>query len=81
MTLPDTIGYIGVALILVAYGGLQFNLVSSGSVRYSTLNGLGAAGILVSLYFEPNLPAIIMEAAWLMISLFGLYKAFLYRKA
>ena len=80
MTLPDFIGYIGVALILSAYGLLQIDRISPKSVLYSALNGLGATGILVSLYFEPNLPALVIETAWLIISLFGLYQAFSHKK-
>ena len=80
MTLPDFIGYIGVALILSAYGLLQIDRISPKSVLYSALNGLGAAGILVSLYFEPNLPALVIETVWLIISLFGLYQAFSRKK-
>lgn len=76
MTLPDFIGYIGVALILIAYGLLQLDRISPKSALYSAINGLGAAGILVSLYFDPNLPALLIETAWLLISLFGLYQAF-----
>jgi len=81
MTLPDLIGYTGVALILAAYGLLQFDRLSPKSARYSAMNGLGAAGILVSLYFEPNLPAFVIETAWLLISLVGLYQAFMRKKA
>jgi len=77
MTLPDLIGYLGVALILAAYGLLRFDRISPKSALYSAMNGLGAAGILVSLYFEPNLPALIVETAWLLISLIGLYQAFM----
>ena len=80
MTLPDLFGYIGVALILTAYGLLQFDRLSPKSTLYSAMNGIGAAGILVSLFFEPNLPAIVIETAWLVISIFGLYQAYLRRK-
>jgi len=76
MTLPDFIGYIGVALILAAYGLLQFDRISPKSALYSAMNGFGAAGVLISLYFEPNLPALVIESIWLLISLIGLYQAF-----
>ena len=81
MTLPDFIGYLGVFLCLLAYGLLQTGKLSAEAPPYSVLNGLGAAGILVSLYFDPNLPAIMMEGLWLLLSLFGLYRAFFRRKA
>jgi len=81
VTPPDLIGYIGVFLCLLAYALLQTGKLSAEAISYSALNGLGAAGILVSLYFDPNLPAIMMEGMWLLFSIFGLYRAFLHQKA
>jgi len=77
ITLPDIIGYFGVSFCLLAYGLLQTGKLSANAPSYSVLNGLGAAGILVSLWFDPNLPAIVMEGMWLIFSIFGLYRSFL----
>lgn len=73
--MPDLIGYAGVALILSAYALLQTEQLASKSLTYSALNGLGAVGVLISLWFDPNLPSIVIESAWLIISLFGIYRA------
>ena len=75
MQMPDLIGYAGVALILSAYALLQTGKLQSSALAYSVLNGLGAVGVLISLWFDPNLPSIVIESAWLMISLFGIYRA------
>lgn len=72
----DFLGNIGVLLILVMYLSLQTDKISSRSLIYSLLNALGAFLILISLYFEFNLSAFIIEIFWLMISLYGLYKHF-----
>ena len=72
---PDILGIIGVVFILAAYLALQIEKLSPKSLTYSALNGLGAALILVSLYFDFNLSAALIESAWLLISLFGLFKA------
>lgn len=77
MTLPDIIGYVGVGIILVTYALLQSGKMTADQPLYSAMNGLGAAGILVSLWFEPNFPSIVVEGAWLIISAFGLYRAIL----
>lgn len=71
----DILGILGVVLILAAYLALQLEKLSSKSVLYSSLNAMGAALILLSLYFSFNLASFIIEIAWLLISIFGLFKA------
>jgi len=71
----DILGIIGVAIILIAYLLLQLEKLSIQDWRYSAANGLGALLILVSLYFSFNLASFIIEIAWLLISIFGLFKA------
>lgn len=75
MTLPDLIGHAGVALIAICYFLSQIGKMSATAPLYPALNGVGAAMILVSLYFRPNLPSIMMEGFWLLISVIGLIRA------
>lgn len=75
MSIPDWIGMMGVALILLAYGLLQAQKVSSTDLAFSACNALGAGLILVSLAFDFNLPAMVIESAWLVISLYGLLRS------
>ena len=72
----DFLGNIGVVLIIIDYLLLQLNRISSNSLSYSLLNAVGATLIIVSLVFNFNLSAFIMEAIWVLISLFGLYRCF-----
>ncbi len=72
----DFLGNIGVVLITIDYLLLQLNRISSNSLSYSLLNAVGATLIIVSLVFNFNLSAFIMEAIWVLISLFGLYRCF-----
>ena len=44
------------------------------------LNALGASLIIVSLLFDFNLSAFIVEAFWVIISLIGIGKYYLLRK-
>lgn len=74
--LTDFLGNIGVVLITIAYLLLQLNRISSNSLSYSLLNVGGASLIIFSLIFNFNLSAFIMEAIWVVISLFGLYRYF-----
>ena len=72
----DFVGNIGIVFILGSYLMLQLDKVSAHDWRYSAANGLGAALILFSLFFAFNLSAFLIEAAWLLISIVGLFKAF-----
>ncbi|GAB5521313.1 MAG: hypothetical protein RhofKO_35640 [Rhodothermales bacterium] len=71
----DLVGNLGVAALIVAYALLQAGRLSLRDPRYSVLNAIGAAFILVSLWFAFNLSAAIIESFWLVISLYGLRKA------
>ncbi len=76
ITLYDTLGIIGVVIILIAYFALQIEKLSVQDWRYSAMNAFGALLILISLVFSFNLASFIIEIAWLAISLFGLFRAF-----
>jgi len=75
VTFYDVLGIIGVAIILIAYLLLQLEKLSVQDWCYSAANGFGALLILISLCFSFNLASFIIEIAWLLISIFGLFKA------
>lgn len=70
----DVVGIVGVAMIVLAYLGLTLGRLSGQSLAYSLANAVGAALILVSLWFDFNLSAFVIEAFWLLISVFGLIR-------
>lgn len=70
----DLIGNIGVALIIITYFLLQLGRMNSASYLYSTLNALGALFVIISLMYEFNMSAFIVEAFWVGISLFGIIR-------
>ncbi len=72
----DLLGNIGVVLILATYLLLQLEKLSATSLLYSATNGLGALLILVSLIYQFNLSAFIIEAFWLLISIYGIVRYF-----
>lgn len=72
----DFVGNIGVALILFTYLALQLDRVNAKGLAYSLLNGVGALFILISLHYAFNMSAVIIEAAWLLISIFGVFLYF-----
>jgi hypothetical protein len=71
----DLAGFIGVALIIVAYLLLQLEKLQSSSPRYSLFNAAGALLIMVTLIIAFILSAFIVEAFWFLISLLGLWRA------
>jgi len=64
-----TVGLIGVALQLTVYFLLTTRRLDSHSLTYQLCNMIGACGILYSLMFHWNTPSVVIEVAWLMISL------------
>ena len=72
----DFVGNIGVVVLMVTYLMLQLNKLSSNSLAYSVLNAAGAGLIGVSLLFDFNLSALLMEVFWVLISFVGIYRHF-----
>lgn len=75
LSAPDLVGLCGAGLILFAYGMSQAGRLDPKRPAYSAINLVGAATILFSLAFVFNLPAAVIESAWLVISAFGLVGA------
>jgi hypothetical protein len=68
----DGIGMAGVLLILLAYFLLQIGRMRGNALPYQILNAVGATFLLVSLLYEFNLSAFLMELAWLLVSIYGI---------
>ena len=77
----DLIGNVGVLLMVIAYLLLQLEKLSGSALSYLLLNALGAVLVMISLMFRFNLSAFLMEAFWLLISLYGLAKPLLCKRA
>jgi hypothetical protein len=75
----DLVGTTGTAVIIGTYILLQTERIRSDSLLYSLLNAAGASLILVSLVFNFNFSAFIVEFFWLLISLFGIVKFLLHK--
>ena len=68
MTLTDWIGFIGVALLLVAFFLNLTKRISQDSLAYILLNFSGAAIAGIASYMLHYVPFIILEAVWTMVS-------------
>ena len=68
----DWVGSLGVLIIVADYLWLQIGRIAGQNVVFSGANLLGSMLILVSLYFNFNFSAVLIEIFWIVISLFGL---------
>lgn len=78
--IADPVGLIGVILLLIAYFFLSTGRWLSDSLTYQINNLLGAFLILYSLYFHWNLSSVVIEIAWIVISLIGIARIVLKKK-
>jgi hypothetical protein len=77
--IANSVGMIGVVLILIAYLFLSTGKWIADSFRYQLLNFIGAWLILYSLFFHWNLASVVIEIAWIIISVVGIYRAYRYK--
>ena len=71
----DVVGFVGVGLVVSAYFLSQIGRMDVTRPAFPSLNLIGSALILISLYFVPNKASIAIEGFWLIISAIGLYRA------
>lgn len=75
MGLHDVVGMVGVALVMVMYILLQTGRTTAERPSFSIGNAVGSALILYSLAFDFNFAAALIEVFWLLISLYGIWRA------
>lgn len=76
----DFVGFAGSATIIATYILLQAEKIRSDNPVYSLLNAVGASLIIVSLAFDFNLAAFVVEIFWVLVSLYGIGKYLLSSK-
>lgn len=78
--MSNILGILGDFLILLAFFLLQLEKVKSNYLKYLLMNLFGALLLLFSLFYYWNLPAVVIEVAWISISLFGIGKYILRKR-
>lgn len=68
-------GTFGALLFIFSYFCLQRDKEFAKTASYSALNLLGAAFMLVSVYYDWNMGAVINNVFWVTLSVYGLYDA------
>jgi hypothetical protein len=74
MNFNDWIGSIGVAILLLAFVLILTNKISKEGITYLLMNFIGSGLAAVASYLIHYTPFIILEVAWMMASLFGIWK-------
>ena len=72
ITIPDLIGFTGVALLIVTYAMLQLDKIDPKGFWYSFNNFVVAILVTVSLVYTPNLASLVIEFFWFIISVYGM---------
>ena len=68
LDLTDLVGVAGSLCVCSAYFMVSRGKLDATGFPYHILNLVGAGLLLVSLYFKPNLGAIMIEAIWAVIA-------------
>lgn len=72
--ISNAVGLFGVVMVMVAYLLLTVGRWTADLLRYHMFNFLGALFLLFSLFFDWNLPSVVIQIAWMLISLVGMYR-------
>ena len=79
-TIADGLGVIGSLCICSAYLAVSLGRVDAERLPYQLINIAGAVLLLISLYFRPNLGAIMIEVLWITIALIAIGRIYLRRR-
>ncbi len=74
MAYSSWIGIVAGACFVVAFGALNFGLLTSFSPLYQSLNFLGAIGFTYTAISPLNPGLFVLEVIWALVALFGLWK-------
>lgn len=73
--LTETAGWIGVALVILAYFLVSFEIIEPKNILYSVMNLFGAIFIIGSSLDNRDWQPIVLNAIWALIALAGIVGA------
>ena len=76
ITIPDLIGFSGVALLIVTYAMLQLDKIDPKGFWYSFNNMIVAILVTFSLLVTMNKASMVIEVFWFIISVYGIVMYF-----
>ena len=69
MTLIDSLGLVGMLLILISYLGLQLEYFSHSDLSYDLINLVGGGILTYYAYVSGTLPFVILNLVWTIVAL------------
>jgi hypothetical protein len=72
--LEQTVSVVGAAFVLAGYAAQRFQLISAEGMPYLMLNFFGGVILCLVAIDSRQLGFIVLEAAWSLISLYGLWR-------
>lgn len=73
-SINDLIGFVGVAMLLVAFFLNLKGILNKDSVVYILLNLAGAALACIASYLIRYYPFVLLEATWTLVSAYALFR-------
>ena len=77
----EAAGWIGAALILLAYLLLSMGKVTGQSALYQGMNIVGAAGFIVNGWWHGAIPSAVLNVIWMLIGGVALWRIWAKRKS
>jgi multidrug transporter EmrE-like cation transporter len=72
----ELVGWIGSALILIAYFLVSTKRIPVCSVWYPCLNGIGSVGIIINTFYKQAWPPLVLNVLWTLIAIWSLFALF-----
>ena len=79
--LVDILGYIGMVMLLIAFGLISMDKVTSKNVSYQWMNLIGGVFLMINTYYYGAFPSAVLNLVWLIIAFVYLYKIYQQNKA
>ena len=72
----EALGWIGVIMVLAAYGMATFSVISADSLLFMGLNLFGAIGIALDAWEDKNIQPVALNIIWAVIAVVGIVTYF-----
>ncbi len=73
--LTETAGWVGTALVVLAYILVSTKRVSGSSHTYQLLNLFGAIGVGANVLYQHAIPSLVLQIIWAGIAVFSLIRS------